>query len=261
MRRDSFNSSGLPSATTRPVSSTRHRDAMPNTICTFCSTTTIVRASLSLPRGFSARSWSRACGRRRCARATQDEDERADAALYVDEMHNYLALPRSFEDLLAEARGYRLSLVLAHQHMNQLPRDMREALAANARTKVVFACSPEDAAVLERHFEPHLSAHDLHSLGAFQGGCRPCLDAGHGAAFTFRTEPLRPPEDPGRPAAVRQQSAARFGRPAPTWRRTYATARSRQPRACCRHPRRRGRLPASPGAVPWADRGAGPGAA
>ena len=57
------------------------------------------------------------------------------------------AFSRNFEDLLAEARGYRLSLVLAHQHMNQLPRDMREALAANPRTKLVFACAPEDAKV------------------------------------------------------------------------------------------------------------------
>jgi len=55
-------------------------------------------------------------------RAALPEAQRADTSLYVDEMHNYLALPRSFEDLLAEARGYRLSLVLAHQHMNQLPK-------------------------------------------------------------------------------------------------------------------------------------------
>lgn len=123
-------------------------------------------------------------------RAAVAEARRADTTLYVDEMHNYLALPRSFEDLLAEARGYRLSLVLAHQHMNQLPKDMREALAANARTKLVFACSPEDAQQLERHFEPHLSAHDLHNLASFQAACRPCLEAGHGAAFTFKTEAL-----------------------------------------------------------------------
>ncbi len=95
--------------------------------------------------------------------------------------------------------------------MNQLPRDMREALAANARTKLVFACSPEDAGAMERHFEPHLSAHDLHSLEAFQAACRPCVASGHAAAFTFRTEPL-PDPSPGRAAAVREASGRRFGR-------------------------------------------------
>jgi len=142
-------------------------------------------------------------------RAALPEAQRADTSLYVDEMHNYLALPRSFEDLLAEARGYRLSLVLAHQHMNQLPKDMREALAANARTKLVFACSPEDAQVLERHFEPHLSAHDLHNLAAFQAACRPCLDAGHGAAFTFKTEALAESSD-SRAEEIRRQSRRAF---------------------------------------------------
>jgi hypothetical protein len=49
------------------------------------------------------------------------EEDRPDTTLYVDEFHNYLALPKSFDD---PGRGARLSpsLVLAHQHMNQLPR-------------------------------------------------------------------------------------------------------------------------------------------
>jgi len=143
-------------------------------------------------------------------RAARPDAQRPDTALYVDEMHNYLALPRSFEDLLAEARGYRLSLVLAHQHLGQLPREMRDALAANARTKVCFACSPEDAVHLEHHFAPELTAHDLCHLRAFQVACRPCVGGGHGAAFTFATESLSHAEQ-GRPEAVRAASQGRFG--------------------------------------------------
>lgn len=144
-------------------------------------------------------------------RASRDEASRPDTALYVDEMHNYLALPRSFEDLLAEARGYRLSLVLAHQHLGQLPRDMRDALAANARTKVCFATSPEDAFVLEHHFSPQLTSHDLSHLRAFQAACRPCVGGGHGAAFTFTTDPLDDAVS-GREESVREASARRFAR-------------------------------------------------
>src|SRR5204863_7485854 len=44
------------------------------------------------------------------ARAGQPEQARADCALYVDEVHNYLNLPTPLEEMLAEARGYRLSL-------------------------------------------------------------------------------------------------------------------------------------------------------
>lgn len=142
-------------------------------------------------------------------RAARAEAERPDTALYVDEMHNYLVLPRSFEDLLAEARGYRLSLVLAHQHMGQLPRDMRDALGANARTKVVFTCSPEDAFTLARHFAPELGEQDLSHLATFQAACRPCVDGGQAQSFTFRTKPLAAPV-PGRIEALRELSATRF---------------------------------------------------
>lgn len=142
-------------------------------------------------------------------RARSEEVSRAPVSLYVDEMHNYLALPRSFEDMLAEARGYGLSLLLAHQHLGQLPRDMQDALAANARTKIVFAVSPQDALTLSGFFAPFINQYDLSSLAAFQAACRPCIDSGHGAAFTFRTEPLPSPV-PGRAEEVKTVSAKRF---------------------------------------------------
>ena len=142
-------------------------------------------------------------------RASRAEADRPDTALYVDEMHNYLVLPRSFEDLLAEARGYRLSLVLAHQHMGQLPRDMRDALGANARTKIVFTCSPEDAFNLARHYAPELGEQDLSHLSTFQAACRPCVGGGQGAAFTFRTLQLVDGST-DRSDAVKERSAARF---------------------------------------------------
>jgi hypothetical protein len=142
-------------------------------------------------------------------RAARAEADRPDTALYVDEMHNYLVLPRSFEDLLAEARGYRLSLVLAHQHMGQLPREMRDALGANARTKVVFTCSPEDAFTLARHFTPELSEQDLSHLGAFQAACRPCVGGGQAQALTFRTLPLASGSTE-RADAVKERSASAF---------------------------------------------------
>lgn len=143
-------------------------------------------------------------------RAREAEAARSPVSLYVDEMHNYLALPRSFEDILAEARGYGLSLLLAHQHLGQLPsRAMQDAMAANARTKIVFAVSPQDALTLSGFFAPFLNQYDLSSLAAFQAACRPCIDSGHGPAFTFRTEPL-PDRIPGRAEEVASVSAKRF---------------------------------------------------
>lgn len=153
-----------------------------------------------------ARVWQ-ACMRR----VLLPEAERPDTTLYVDEMHNYLVLPRSFEDLLAEARGYRLSLVLAHQHMGQVNREMRDALAANARTKVAFTCSPEDAFFLQRHFAPGLNEHDLSRLATYQAACRPCIRGGQGAAFTLGTTALHEGSE-DRAKAVKAASSASYGR-------------------------------------------------
>ena len=87
-----------------------------------------------------ARTWQAAI-----ARAATPEDHRKDATLYIDECHNFLTLPGSVDDMLAEARGYRLGLVLAHQDLAQLPTETAAALSANARSKVFFNVDPGDA--------------------------------------------------------------------------------------------------------------------
>jgi hypothetical protein len=122
-------------------------------------------------------------------RARLGQLARVDAALYVDECQNFLNLPRSFDEMLAEARGYGLSMVLAHQHLAQLPRDLREAVSANARTKVFFSMSPEDAHALSRHVAPELTEHDLSHLGAFQAAARLVVAGEETPAFTLRTRP------------------------------------------------------------------------
>jgi len=55
------------------------------------------------------------------ARSAQPEATRRDAVLVIDECQNFLNLPRSIDEICAEARGYHLSLVLAHQNLVQLP--------------------------------------------------------------------------------------------------------------------------------------------
>jgi hypothetical protein len=144
------------------------------------------------------------------ARARNGQTARRDAALYLDEAQNFLTLPGSIGDMLAEARGYRLSIVAAHQHLGQLPRELRDALSANARNKAFFNCSPEDAHVLERHVAPELSEHDLSHLGAHQAAVRLVVDWEEAPAFTLRTEAA--PEPKGCGEAIRAAARERFGR-------------------------------------------------
>ena len=61
-----------------------------------------------------AQVWQEAAARARAGRV------RSLSSLYLDECQNFLGLPGSIADMLAEARGYGLGLVLAHQTLSQL---------------------------------------------------------------------------------------------------------------------------------------------
>lgn len=136
------------------------------------------------------------------ARARSPQPERRDASLVVDECHNFLNLPYPIEDMLAEARGFRVAMTLAHQHLGQLPRELREGLSTNARSKIFFNAGPEDARDLARHTAPHLTEHDLTHLGAYHAAARLVSHGEQTPAFTLRTQPL-PPPTPGRSREIR----------------------------------------------------------
>lgn len=153
-----------------------------------------------------ARTWQAATRRARVPQA-----QRHDASLYIDEAHHFLNLPYALEDMLAEARGYRLSMTLAHQYLRQLPKELEEGISTNARTKIFFNASPEDARHLVRHTEPRLTAHDLSNLDAFHVAVRPVLHGAEAPAFTAVTQKL-PPPIPGRARQIRA-AARRNARP------------------------------------------------
>jgi Type IV secretion-system coupling protein DNA-binding domain len=136
------------------------------------------------------------------ARIKIPEIGRRDSSAYIDECHNFLNLPGSVGDMLAEARGYRFGMVLAHQNLTQLPRDIQLALSANARNKVFFACAPEDAHQLARHTLPELDEYDLSRMDVHRAAARLVVDGKETAAFTLHTNPSRPIV--GEATAVRQ---------------------------------------------------------
>lgn len=74
----------------------------------------------------------------------------------VDEFHHFTHLPQGLAAALAEARGYGLGFLLAHQNLGQL-RDnpeLYEAIDANTQSKLCFALPPIDAKRMEPHFAP-----------------------------------------------------------------------------------------------------------
>ncbi|MBF6095733.1 type IV secretory system conjugative DNA transfer family protein [Nocardia cyriacigeorgica] len=136
------------------------------------------------------------------ARTRHPGTARADASLILDEAHNFLNLSTPVEDMLAEARGLRLSLTLAHQNLGQLSRELREGISANARNKIIFSAAPDDARDLARHTEPWLSSHDLANLDAFHAAARLLVHGQQTPPFTLTTRPLSDPV-PGNARTIR----------------------------------------------------------
>ncbi|NMB91737.1 type IV secretion system DNA-binding domain-containing protein [candidate division WWE3 bacterium] len=82
--------------------------------------------------------------------------------LYVDEFQNF-ATP-DFATILSEARKYKLNLTVAHQFIQQLEEDIKEAVFGNVGTICSFRVGVEDAEFLEPQFAPTFTKQDLSNL-------------------------------------------------------------------------------------------------
>lgn len=81
-------------------------------------------------------------------RAEIPEAERRPFTLLVDEFQNFRG--EDFETILCEARKYKLRLVLIHQHLGQLDPSLRNTTFGNVATRLIFAVSATDAALIAR---------------------------------------------------------------------------------------------------------------
>ena len=149
------------------------------------------------------------------ARSGLREEERADFFLFIDEFQRFVGIRGPFGDALAEARSLRLCLTIANQHLGQLPRELRDAVLSNARSRAAFQCGPADARTLAREFAP-LDAATLIALPRFEMAARVCIDGQTSAPFTLRTAPAAAPADPSVAGEARASSAGQYGRPAAT---------------------------------------------
>ncbi len=147
------------------------------------------------------------------SRISLPAEQRRPVVAYIDEAQDAVKLPLAIEDLLAQARGLGLALVLANQSLAQLPDSMRSAVLGIARTQIAFQCGYEDAQVLARSFGP-LTADDLRGLAAHHIALKPCVDGQAARVVTGRTLPLPEVPDAVRVAAeLAARSRERYGCP------------------------------------------------
>jgi len=111
---------------------------------------------------------------------------------YVDEFQNFAN--ESFSDILSEARKYKLNLIIAHQYVEQMEEEVRDAVFGNVGTTVAFRVGPFDAETLETIFAPQFEATDLVNLGFAQVYLTLMIDGVGSPPFSATTmAPFDPP--------------------------------------------------------------------
>jgi hypothetical protein len=143
------------------------------------------------------------------ARAGVPSAERRPCFALIDEWQNFVHLPTPMASVLAEARGLGLGLTLAHQHLGQLDKEAREAVLANARSRVVFQLPSQDARTLVPYLGSDLTADELQDLEAFEVVAQIYGDGRTLPSLTARTLP--PPEPTSDVAEIREHSRQRYG--------------------------------------------------
>lgn len=111
---------------------------------------------------------------------------------YVDEFQNFAN--ETFAEILSEARKYKLNLVIAHQYIEQMEEEVRDAVFGNVGTTVSFRVGPFDAETLETVFSPEFLQEDLVNLGFAQIYLSLMIDGIGSRPFSASTIPsIEPP--------------------------------------------------------------------
>ena len=145
------------------------------------------------------------------ARAAVEPSRRHVVSVFIDEVQDYLSLPGSLADALAQARSLGAAFHLAHQYRGQLPTALKAGIDANARNKIIFSLSAADAAELARQ-AIGLEAADFQLLPRFGVYARTMH---HGRENPWCHATTLPPTPPTQDAlALRATSQARYGQDA-----------------------------------------------
>ena len=148
------------------------------------------------------------------SRADNNEQELAKLPnfyLYVDEFQSFAN--KSFADILSEARKYKLNLTIAHQYIEQMEEEVRDAVFGNVGTMVTFRVGAFDAEVLEKEFAPTFEAADLVNLGIYQIYLKLMIDGVSSQPFSAKgMAPIARPEINFKEAVIKS-SREQFAKP------------------------------------------------
>ena len=108
--------------------------------------------------------------------------------VFIDEASLFQTNP--MPRMLSESRKFGLSMVLSHQHIEQLDYEIKEALEANSANLSAFRLSPSDAKSASIRFDNSMLQYGLTRLDAYNAVTTLSVDGKQTRPFTLKT--IRP---------------------------------------------------------------------
>jgi hypothetical protein len=134
----------------------------------------------------------------------------SDFYLYIDEFQ--IVTTDSIAKILSEARKYRLALTMAHQYIEQLEENIKNAVFGNVGNMIIYRVSPENANVFEKQLAPTFTPDDILKLQNFQAYAKLLVHGVPEKPFNLRIPP--PPQGNLELSdKVKELSYMRYGRP------------------------------------------------
>ena len=112
---------------------------------------------------------------------------------------------------MAEARKYRLDLILAHQYIGQLTEQIRDAVFGNVGSLISFRVGVPDQETLIKTFSPEFTEKDLLSLDNQNAIVRLLIDGQPAQPFNIRTSQVEAGDETVR-EKLKELSRLTYGR-------------------------------------------------
>ncbi|MCW2783996.1 MAG: hypothetical protein JWP74_513 [Marmoricola sp.] len=142
------------------------------------------------------------------SRAAIPQERRHPIMVTIDEAQDYLHLG-DIGEALAQSRGFGASWTLGNQFAAQYGTELKSAVLANCRSRVLFQMSHEDAVTFSKG-HPEISPEDLTSLGQYEVYASLFANGKVNPYASGRTLPPSPAISD--PEALRRMSRERYGR-------------------------------------------------
>ena len=148
------------------------------------------------------------------ARADRPEAERKDFYLYIDEFQNFIT--DSISVILAEARKYKLNLIMGHQYIAQLSQGadtrVKDAVFGNVGNIICFRIGVDDVEVMAKQLAPSVSEYDLLNIEKFNAYVRLLIDNTASDTLNMSCFPLPAGARPEMVENLKELSRIKYGR-------------------------------------------------